>query len=249
MPNENIDEIIDNPLFSIPQGGTRDAGKKYGNFSDFVKAINPPRQIGIGEEIVNTDEAFVIIKRNIPILREVFAKPYFFITQKVRLTFHWEGIHILGANMESPNCFVLPVPLNEEDEANWFLKVSCLSTCSPGEKPLYVSVEQLRENLILKGVSIIAKVFAVISLCALLVLPFLYFISDTVRMYINLAVFNQSTTSSITIASLALFSIIIFSKRFDEIFTTLQHESPSLTVLKNGTKKISGGIKVIKRRT
>ena len=213
---------------------------------DFIDSINLPHQMYVGQEIVTTDNPVVVLRRRKSVIKEIFSRPIFCVTKKVRLTFHWEGIHVIGANMVTPNCFILPVP-NKKNLGNWYFKVSCLPTCAPGIKPLYITVDTLRENLILKEISVLSKVFAVLSLLALITLPFLYFINDTVRMYINLNITGKPGTGYITIASLILFSIIILSKRFDEIFTTLQQDKSYLVTDEHGAKMIgSSGIEVKK---
>jgi hypothetical protein len=216
------------------------------DYGDFIKTINIPDNIYIGEEVVNTNTPMIIIHRNKKILRELFSRPLFNYTKKIRIRFHWEGIHVIGANMENPNSFIFPIPVNSEVN-NWFLKMVCLPDCSEGVKPLYVSVDTFRENLVLRLISISAKIVAIIALFSLILLPFIYTKSDAVNNYIEKEILGNQSVNNITLPVLFLFIIVLFSKRFDEIFTTLKQDTEKLVLFEKGGKAISKGITVEKR--
>lgn len=105
----------------------------FGKYERYVDAIILPSSIRVGDEYVSIIKPFLILKRDISRWNEFFEKPYFHIARKIRIKFHWDGIHVLGANMEEPNCFVFPIPSQINEQHNWFLKLSCLPDCAPGK--------------------------------------------------------------------------------------------------------------------
>jgi len=218
----------------------------FGDFDDFIQRIDVPPKIVVGQEIVDPSDPIVVVKRKYSVLKEILTRPLFHIARKVRVRFHWEGIQVLGANMESPNCFVFPIPCNQP--ANWYLKISCASSCPPGPRPLYVSIETLRQNLLLYAIWLLSKLVAGIALCAMAVLPFLYFRYQTARNFVDQLAFGRPASSDLTVAALVFFLIITFSKRFDEIFATLQKDETALESVTRGGKLVSGGIEVVKDR-
>ena len=233
------------------QIGQRQSGSvTFGKYKRYVEAITLPKSIRVGDEFVSITDPFLILKRDVSRWDEFFQKPYFHIARKIRIKFHWDGIHVLGANMEEPNSFVLPIPSKVEEQDNWFLKLSCLPDCSPGEKSLYVSVEILRENMITRLIVWIAKSLAMLSLLVTLSLPFLYFISDAMRLYIN-SQFGISGNGAISLAAVLIFSILIISKQFDEVFPRLvpdESASPLPLTDTNSKDIVLYALKVTSRR-
>ena len=230
---DDIDAIIN--AIGQHQGGY----VSFGRFQSYIDSITLPESIRAGDEYVSITEPVLVLKRKVSVLRELFQKPYFHIARKIRIKFHWDGIHILGANMEEPNCFLMPIPFHNNEPHNWFLKLSCLKDCAPGKKSLYVSVEILRENLITSFVVFLAKTFAILSLLITLIFPILYFLSDTVRIYINNEI-GVSGSGTISLAAVLIFSILIISKQFDEVFPRLvpDQNTPPLALTDSHSKDI-----------
>lgn len=148
----------------------------YGNPGNYIKSINLPHQLQIGEEYVSESTPVIILKRELSIIREFFQRPYFSIAKEIRVQFHWEGIKIVGSYMEEPNKFVFPLPTKkgEHNEHNWYLKVICSNDAKPGFKPLYVSIDTFSENMLLKWTLKLFKILSLIALLGIVIIGIFY---------------------------------------------------------------------------
>lgn len=209
-----------------------------GEIENFIQQITLPSVIEVGEEIVSKERPFLILTRRKSMLSEIFSSPSLSYTKKLRIKFHWNGLQVLGSHMESPNCFIFDVPAHNT-KTSWYLKLSCLPDCTPGEKPLYISVDAYKENIIIKSLSVLLKIVAVITFLLTLALPFIYYLSDSVRAYINQAIFGEAISQNITLIALILFSFILLSRRLDEIFTTILQKPVTIVLTESGTKMIN----------
>ncbi|MEW5939856.1 MAG: hypothetical protein ACOYZ8_00785 [Chloroflexota bacterium] len=249
MNNRSLNQLLRSVKSSsiIGESAENIQSVEFGDISNFIQEINIPRTIRVGSEIVSTTRPFLVLARKQSVLKEIFSKPFFSYTKRLRIRFHWNGLQVIGSGMESPNCFVLNVPSHNKT-ANWYLKLSCLPDCSTGEKPLYISVDAYRENIFLKAMSMLTKLVAALALIITVALPFLYYLSDSIRMYINRAIIGEADTGYVTIMALVVFSFVLFSKRIDEIFSSLFQEHITVFLIERGVKMITlQGIRVLKK--
>lgn len=236
--NIRIDqEEIDVALNKI--GRNRDRSVAFGRYRQYIEEINLPRTIRAGDEYVSTTEPLLIIRRNLPVHWEIFQRPYFHVARKIRIKFHWDGLRVLGANMEEPNCFLMPVPFKAGVSSNWFLKLTCQPDCAPGNKSLYVSIEILRENLLLWLLAGCIKIISILSLLTTISLPFLYYASKAVRTYVNSEI-GFTGTGTISLAAVIIFSIFILSRHMDDVLPTLMSDAntPPLIKTDSNSKRI-----------
>jgi hypothetical protein len=232
---------------SNPQANSGEILTAFQNVQDFIRFIHLPPKICVGDEYVSTTEPTIILIRGKRPIRELFSWPLFHVTKKIRVRFHWDGIEVLGSNMESPNCFLFSIPEKYMETYKWYLKISCLPTCSTGKKTLYLSIETLSENLLLKVISIISKFLAIVALLACVCLPFFYYFSSSVKANIDQLVYSEPQVGYLSIPALILFVIILFSKQMDDSFSTLlnKERDPGLVNENIGGKFVGGGITVI----
>jgi len=156
-----------------PEGawGKTDVGAvvAYGAPGSYIAELNIPPQLSPGQEFLVSDFPTIRIKRPLSRLHEAFSRPLFWVTQSIRVRFHWSGIQVVGSSMEEPNVFRFRLPPKPGVQDSWFLKVICESSTKPGMRYLYCSVDTVHENILAKWVGCVVRYGAALGLLALLV--------------------------------------------------------------------------------
>jgi hypothetical protein len=224
--------------------------RSYQQAGDLIYSISFPKNLRPGDEFLPTRPT-VVLKRNLSKLKEFFTWPFGFITKKIRIEFFWNGIEIVGSNMEKPNVLVLPFPDKTGEEANWYLKTICKGDCPPGMKPIYISIDTLHENQINKY---ILKFFKLISLCFLLAiliaipLALKYKGVQTMDPFIQLIQKTTPLPSVTTLSPIAFLFLllIIFWDKIDSLFESfIKPRTPSLLINLNANGMKALGIHAV----
>jgi hypothetical protein len=230
----------------------------FGYPSRFIKCFHFPLAIGTGQEFVNDKYPIIELVRTQSIFREIFSKPFLCYTKKIGITFHWDGIEVVGSKMVAPNSFVFLVPpkIGDKYGKKWFLKIICKKDATPGIKPFYFSIDTYHENIFLKGVYYLVQF---ISILAIIGIPILFIFKDNA--YVQNIISNDLLKGTNEISKaitndrvFLLIPVLVFAfwKNINDVFKSFyEHEGPDLYVNSSfdGSKAQSNhGIKVFESK-
>ena len=228
----------------------------FGSPARFIHALTLPEKMTPGDEFVSNAAPLLRVQRTVAALTEFFSRPLFHVTKKIRVQFHWDSIEVVGSYMEAPNRFLIPIP-RRKGSYSWYLKVLCKPTAKPGMKPIYVSIDTVHENLLLKGLLLGTKYFSFLYLLSVLVIGLFFSRTEISNLLLFKDLFGDSKTSLAGDASTPLFLLILFVAFWKQISETLKtlYERHDAHLPENlsyqGIKGFSShyGITVVQRRT
>ena len=218
----NLKQTIHCNYFMPEEVKYKHKGKYYGfGFPGrYIEAVFLPEFMQPGEEITSVHYPIVILHRGQSIIREFFSKPYFYVVDRISLQFHWEGIAIVGASMESKNKFTFKFPRKNSRRYRWFLKVICEGNAKPGFKPFYMSVDTYHENILLKWLLYFSKYSSFLVMILFMFVLFFGYDLGIVRRFMLGDLLTSDNATLIT-ASPVIITIILFLsfwKKIDEAF-------------------------------
>lgn len=149
--NSNQDDLFNK--FSVPVS--------FGKPSKYIQRITLPYYMEKGEEFT-PENAVIILQRKIRRIKEFFCNPLFRVAAQLRIQFHWSGIEVVGSSMEEPNCFIFDIPKKYDHYNPWYLKIISLPSSSMGLKPLYISVDVIYENIVVKFFAFFMRLITII---------------------------------------------------------------------------------------
>jgi hypothetical protein len=204
---------------------TSDHNVSLSRASDYISDVRFPETIKQGEEYISFNNPTLILTRRISRFKEFFSKPIGYTTKRIKVRFHWEGIDVVGSNMEEPNIFNLPLPTKKglDNSIRWYLKTICKPDCPPGRKYLYISIDTFHENQISKFFLYATKYIATLILLGILItIPLVMIFQKelTVNSFLQIILNNKDIPSITTLSPVALLFVllIIFWEKIDSAF-------------------------------
>lgn len=101
----------------------------FGNIDDYIEEITIPEQIYAGEE------------KTVPLITLKGRKK----EEKIRVTFIWNDLEVIGVNCKNPNQFIVKTP---KKKSEYYLKVHAKSDIKKLRfRPLYLTVDKIKHNI------------------------------------------------------------------------------------------------------
>lgn len=201
----------------------------FGTFPEFINYVALPEEMKKGEEYFSFSTPIIQIQRKRGVGNELI-KNRFWLTTKIRIHFHWNGIEILGSNMDSPNTFTLPVP-KDKLPRNWYFKVGCQKETSSGLKRLYVSFDTIHENIFLKWFLLLVKYIGLCAILSILIMSLFFRNSELFNMFLfkdNLGDNLTPLKNASTFLILLLFIIAFWKKLSESLESIYMKEEKSI---------------------